>query len=95
MRWVPQLEQCFPKLSKEELPAVGAAIWAVNRVILQRVLQGKLDLSAQQVMEFAVTWSLRALRVPEEEIESIVQTALRHHLTQRAAAGQGKKKPKA
>ena len=75
-RWLPQLRECFPNLWEEELPAVAIAIWAVNRSLVQSVLQGKLDFDRTMVVRFAVTWSLRALEVPDDQIESIIETAL-------------------
>ena len=90
-RWIPQLQECFPELPPEELPAIGASIWAVNRVIIQRMLQGKLDMDSKQLMRFAVTWSLRALGVPDEEIELILQAALRRQRVRTAAAKRKKR----
>ena len=85
VRWVPQLAECFPDLPKEELPLIGAAIWAVNRVTIQRLVQGKMEMEPADVLRFAVSWSLRALKVPDKEIESILQTALRQQRGRTAA----------
>src|SRR5262245_13300540 len=75
-RWIPQLRECFPDRPEEEIPAVATAIWTVNRSIIQRVLQGKLDFDREAVVRFVVTWSLRALEVPDPEIEAIIQAEL-------------------
>jgi hypothetical protein len=76
-RWTQQLALCFPKRRANELPAIAAAIWGVNRAIVQRVMLGKLDMDRAAVVRFAVRWSLRALDVPEGEIQSIIRASLR------------------
>jgi AcrR family transcriptional regulator len=91
-RWLPQLAASFPNRPAEELPAAAAAIWAVNRVIIQRVLQGKLEFDGAAAVKFAVTWSLRALEVSEQEIESIVRAALRQQRMAQKPAGKARKK---
>ena len=75
-RWIPQLRVSFPDRPEEELPAIATAIWTVNRSILQRVLLGKLDFDRAAVVRFVVSWSLRALSVPDSEIEAIIQKEL-------------------
>jgi AcrR family transcriptional regulator len=76
-RWIDQLAESFPKRRASELPAIAAAIWGVNRAIIQRVTQGKLEMDQAAVVRFAVRWSLRALDVAEQEIESIIRASLR------------------
>jgi AcrR family transcriptional regulator len=95
-RWLPQLAISFPDRPAEELPAAAASIWAVNRIIIQRVLQGKLKFDSAAAVRFAVTWSLRALEVPEPEIESIVQAGWQEQnaLTKKRAGKTPKKRTK-
>ena len=76
-RWIEQVAVSFPERRADDLPAIAAAIWGVNRVIIQRVLQGKLQMDQAAVVRFAVRWSLRALDVPEPEIQSIIRSSLR------------------
>jgi AcrR family transcriptional regulator len=75
--WIPQLEECLPERRATELPLIAAAIWGANRAIVQRVVLAKLEPDLHGVVRFAIRWSLRALDVPEREIESIVRASVR------------------
>ena len=75
--WIPQLAECFPDRRASELPAIATAIWGTNRAIIQRMVMGKLAMDEREAVRFAVRWSLRALSVPEREIELVVRASVR------------------
>lgn len=90
-RWVEELASCLPERKAAELPAIAAAIWGVNRAVVQRVVEGTLEMDEREAVRFVVEWSMRALGVPEAELEPIVRTCLRRtRAASRARRGQSK-----
>ena len=75
-RWLPLLAECLPDRDPAELPAIATAIWGVNRAFVSRAVRGKLDVDRATALQFLVRWSLRALSVPESDIESILRDSM-------------------
>lgn len=65
------LASCFPARDAAELPALAAAIFGVNRTITLRRIRGQLDMDLASATRFTVSWSLRALGVPQAEVATI------------------------
>ena len=65
----------FPDRSDRELRMTTAAILGANRLAIELTLTGQLDIPAPELMEFLVTWHLRALDLPEREIERVLRIA--------------------
>jgi hypothetical protein len=76
-RWVPVLAGALPDRAPAELPAIAAAIWGVNRSIVERIARGTLDLSPRAAVAFMVRWTARALGVSAARTERIVASAWR------------------
>ena len=91
-RWLAELAASLPERRPQELPAIAAAIWGVNRAVVQRIVQGELEMDEREAVKFVAGWSLRALGVSEEEIESILRTALRRTRARTGGTGPGRSK---
>lgn len=71
-----QLATCFPERPADELPMVAAAIFGANRTVIQRITLGGLAAEVTQAKAFMLGWSLRALDVPDGEVDAIVRDVL-------------------
>jgi AcrR family transcriptional regulator len=67
----------FPDRSERELSITTAAILGANRLAIELFLTGELDIPARELTEFLVRWHLRALNLPEREIERVLRIATR------------------
>jgi AcrR family transcriptional regulator len=76
-RWTPILSAAFPERSAAEIHLSATAMWGGGRTLGERHMSGKLDVPPRVAVEFLVRWSLRALDVPDRQIESIVAESLR------------------
>jgi AcrR family transcriptional regulator len=65
----------FPDRADRELRMTTAAILGANRLALELTLTGQLDIPAPELMEFLVSWHLRALDVPDREIARVLRIA--------------------
>jgi AcrR family transcriptional regulator len=75
--WPVLLEDCCPHLSEDERMLAAASIWGANRTLGELVLAGAISAEPHALASFAVRWSLRALKVAEQEIEVAVASARR------------------
>ena len=75
---VRQLADCFPARPAEELPAIAAAIFGVNRTIMQRITRGTLAMELARAKAFMLRWSLHALEVPDREVDAIISRLVEH-----------------
>jgi AcrR family transcriptional regulator len=74
----------FPERDPQEVLAISAAIFGANRTIAELCLTGVLKVQAEDMAKFLVRWHLRALQLPERQIDRIVQIASRAYKTQHA-----------
>ena len=81
-RWIRLLADAFPDRPAEQLAPIAAAIWGVNRSVVERVALGALAMENRDAVMFLVTWTLRALDVSPARIRRITgpawRLALRH-----------------
>jgi AcrR family transcriptional regulator len=70
-RWMRILSKSFPAYPSHELPLIAAAIWGVNRSIVERIARNVLTLEVKEAVAFMVRWTLAALDVPSSKIDRI------------------------
>ena len=75
----------FPDRSDRELRMTTAAILGANRLAIELTLTGQLDIPAPELMEFLVSWHLRALDLPGREIARVLRIAARAIESDRSA----------
>jgi AcrR family transcriptional regulator len=67
----------FPERDPEEVLMISAAVFGANRTALELCLTGILKLRAEELANFLVAWHLRALKLPERQINRSVRLAAR------------------
>lgn len=70
-RWQPILAAALPGRPPQELPAIAAAIWGVNRSLVERIGRGALLMDTRDAVAFMVRWTMRALGVSAPRTERI------------------------
>jgi AcrR family transcriptional regulator len=76
-RWIGILSSSFPDRPSHQLPMIAAAIWGVNRSIVERIARDVLMMDIKDAVTFMVRWSLAALDVPAARIKRIEASAWR------------------
>lgn len=76
-RWTRILGDAFPDRDAGELSLVAAAIWGVNRSVVERTARGAFTADPKDAVTFMVRWTLRALDVKPSRIDRIVASAWR------------------
>jgi AcrR family transcriptional regulator len=76
-RWIGILAASFPDRESDELPLIAAAIWGVNRSIVERMTRDVLTADVKDAAAFMVRWTLAALDVPAARIDRIEASAWR------------------
>jgi AcrR family transcriptional regulator len=74
-RWIRILSNSFPNRPSHELPLIAAAIWGVNRSIVERIARHVLTTDVRHAAAFMVRWTLAALDVPSARIDRIATSA--------------------
>jgi AcrR family transcriptional regulator len=76
-RWSRILRAAFPDRDEDELALVAAAIWGVNRSVVERTARGAFATDTRGAVIFMVRWTLRALGTQPSRIDRIVPAAWR------------------
>jgi AcrR family transcriptional regulator len=76
-RWIGILSSSFPDRPPHQLPMIAAAIWGVNRSIVERISRDVLMMDIKDAVTFMVCWALAALDVPTAQIKRIEASAWR------------------
>lgn len=76
-RWSRILRRAFPDRGEDELSLLAAAIWGVNRSVVERVARGAFTSTTREAVTFMVRWTLRALGTQPSRIDRIVNAAWR------------------
>ena len=80
------LRESFPDRKAEEVMMIAAAVFGANRASVELCLTGVLKVRAEDTAKFLVGWHLRALELPERQINHAVQLAARAYRTRKAKA---------
>jgi AcrR family transcriptional regulator len=67
----------FPERSAEEVLMISAAVFGANRTAAELSLAGVLKVPPDEFGKFFVRWHLRALQVPERQIDRAIRLAVR------------------
>jgi AcrR family transcriptional regulator len=76
-RWQPVLADALPDRPPLERSAIAAAIWGVNRSIVEGIERGVIEMPTRDAAAFMVRWTMRALGVSASRAERIVVSSLR------------------
>jgi len=76
-RWLPVLDDALPAWPPLERPAIAAAIWGVNRSIVEGIERGVIVMPTREAVAFMVRWTMRALGLTASRTERIVVSSLR------------------
>jgi AcrR family transcriptional regulator len=93
-RFVALFTANFPGRSEKELLMTTAAIIGANRMALELVVTGELDIPARELADFLLRWHLRAFNLPDQEITRVLRIAARS-VKPKSAAKQAPRRPKA
>lgn len=61
--------------SEKEILMTAIAVGGANRLAIELVLSGQVDIHPREVADFLVRWHLRALSLPEPEIDRVLLIA--------------------
>jgi AcrR family transcriptional regulator len=75
------LRDGFPDRKAEEAMMIAAAVFGANRAAVELCLTGVLRVRAEDMAKFLVRWHLRALELPERQINRAVELAARAYKT--------------
>lgn len=76
-RLIALLHANFPDRTEKEILMTAIAVGGANRLAIELVLTGQIDLHPREVADFLVRWHLRALNLPEAEIDRVLLIATR------------------
>jgi len=76
----------FPERAADEVLLISAAVFGANRTVAELCLTGVLKAQSEDLGKFLVAWHLRALEVPERQINRVVQLAVRAYRTRHGKA---------
>jgi AcrR family transcriptional regulator len=76
----------FPQRTSEEVLMIAATVFGANRTVAELSLQGVLKVATEDIANFVVAWHLRALGLPERQINRVVRLAARAYKTGRRKA---------
>jgi len=74
-RWQPRLAAALPDRPAKELPAIAAAIWGVDRSLVERIGRGVITMPTRDAVGFMVRWTMRALGISAARTERIVASS--------------------
>lgn len=83
------LRECFPDREGEEVLMIAAAVFGANRAAVELSLTGVLKVKAEEMAKFFVAWHLRALELPERQINRAVKLAVRAYGKRRKRSSRG------
>ena len=76
-RLIALFAENFPDRSEKELLMTVVAVGGANRMAIELILSGQLDVDAREAADFLVRWHLRAFNLPEREIDRVLRIAVR------------------
>lgn len=76
-RWQPVLSEALPEWPPLERPALAAAIWGVNRSIVEGIARGVIVMPTREAIAFMIRWTMRALGLSPSRTDRIVASSLR------------------
>ena len=71
----------FPDRNAEDVLMIAATVFGANRTVAELCLTGVLKVRTEDIAKFVVAWNLRALGLPERQINRVVQLAARAYKT--------------
>jgi AcrR family transcriptional regulator len=73
----------FPDRDPDEVLIISAAVFGANRTAAELSLRGVLKVGPEDLARSLIAWHLRALELPEREINRVMQLAARTYRTRR------------
>ena len=73
----------FPDRDPEEVLIISAAVFGANRTAAELCLRGILKVGSEDLAKMLIAWHLRALDLPEREIDRIIKLAARAYKKRR------------